>query len=39
MNVRYPLDLVVLVPGKVDRETIDALLSKRGRSLGIHTVN
>jgi hypothetical protein len=39
MNVRYPLNLVVLVPGKDDHETIDGLFSKRGRSLGIYAVN
>jgi len=39
MNEEYPLDLVVLVPGKDDHEVIDGLLSKRGQSLGIRYVN
>jgi len=33
-----PLDLVVLVPGKDERETIDGLLSARRESLGIHPI-
>lgn len=35
MNGEFPLDLVVLVPGKDEREALDGLLSARGRSLQI----
>ncbi len=35
MSAGEPLDLVVLVPGKDDRETVDGLLSVRSESLGI----
>lgn len=35
MSEKHVLDLVVLVPGKDDRETLDGLLSKRCASLGI----
>jgi hypothetical protein len=38
MNTDPPLDLVVLVPGKDDRETLDGLLSKRHESLGIRSI-
>ena len=33
-----PLDLVILVPGKDDRETLDGLLKSRRESLGIRPV-
>ncbi|MBW1677066.1 MAG: hypothetical protein JRF57_14765 [Deltaproteobacteria bacterium] len=39
MSEGYPLDLVVLVPGKDDREAIDGLLSKRSKSLGIRPIH
>ena len=39
MRSGFPLDLVALVPGKDERETIDGLLSKRGKSLGISEIN
>lgn len=35
MSAGEPLDLVVLVPGKDDRESVDGLLSARSESLGI----
>ena len=35
MSAGEPLDLVVLVPGKDDREAVDGLLSARFESLGI----
>ncbi|MDL1960157.1 MAG: hypothetical protein LWX01_00375 [Deltaproteobacteria bacterium] len=35
MSKGFALDLIALVPGKDERETIDGLLSKRSRSLGI----
>jgi len=38
MNNRYPLDLIVLVPGKDEKETIDALLTDRQKSLGIRKI-
>jgi len=33
-----PLDLVVLVPGKDDRQAVDGLLRDRRRSLGIRAI-
>lgn len=38
MTVGGQLDLVVLVPGKDERETLDGLLSSRQQSLGIATI-
>ncbi|HSK76644.1 MAG TPA: hypothetical protein VLQ45_09320 [Thermoanaerobaculia bacterium] len=38
MTAGEPLDLVVLVPGKDERETLDSLLSARRESLGISPV-
>lgn len=38
MNEAAILDLVILVPGKDERETFDALLSSRQESLGIRDV-
>ncbi len=38
MNDRAELHLVMLVPGKDERETFDELLSSRRASLGIHEV-
>jgi hypothetical protein len=38
MSHNYDLDLVVLVPGKDEKETINGLLSKRERSLNIRRI-
>ena len=38
MTTDPPLDLVVLVPGKDDRETVDGLLCARQKSLGIRSI-
>ena len=39
MSKGFALDLIALVPGKDERETIDGLLSKRSGSLGICRIN
>ncbi|MBW2021154.1 MAG: hypothetical protein JRI65_14345 [Deltaproteobacteria bacterium] len=39
MNQGACLDLVILVPGKDERETFDALLSSRRESIGIRKIN
>ena len=39
MIAALPLDLVVLVPGKDDREALDGLLATRGPSLGTRPIN
>ncbi|MBI2506030.1 MAG: hypothetical protein HYW07_22680 [Candidatus Latescibacteria bacterium] len=38
MNTGFPLDLVALVPGKDEQETLEGLLSERRESLQIRTV-
>lgn len=38
MSETYPLDLVVLVPGKDDSEALRGLLSRRHKSLGLRPV-
>ena len=38
MSEAYPLDLVVLLPGNDERETFDALLSKRSYSLAVRPI-
>jgi hypothetical protein len=39
MSNGFPLDLIALLPGKDERETLDGLLSKRGSSLGIPKIS
>lgn len=38
MSRGFALDLIILVPGKDEKETIDGLLSKRNESLGISKI-
>lgn len=39
MSNGFSLDLIVLVPGKDERETLDGLLSTRINSLGIRRIS